>query len=119
MNEVSLDDEPAAGYSNNDAPLLDVDVGRLLGRVHVPVKAKAEANTTPHCVGWVVLDSALVIRTGCPLKFLWSFETLFDIYLYSYVIYYRVFHDTGHPKIRLSPRPFINMNWTPENLPSV
>ena len=27
---------------------------------------------------------------------------------------YRVFHDTGHLKIWLSPRPIINMNWTPE-----
>ena len=29
--------------------------------------------------------------------------------------YYRVSHDTGHPEIWLSPSPFINMNWTPEN----
>ena len=28
--------------------------------------------------------------------------------------FYRVFHDTGHPEIWLSARPFINMNWTPD-----
>ena len=32
---------------------------------------------------------------------------------------YRVFHDTGRPEIYLSPRPFINMNWTPANFLSV
>ena len=28
---------------------------------------------------------------------------------------YRVSHDTGHQENWLSPRPFLNMNWTPEN----
>ena len=26
-----------------------------------------------------------------------------------------MFHNTGHPEIWLSARPFINMNWTPGN----
>ena len=36
----------------------------------------------------------------------------------GYIVWYRVFHNTGHPEIWLSARPFINMNWTPENFPS-
>ena len=28
---------------------------------------------------------------------------------------YRVFHDTGHPEIWLSSKPFINIIWTPGN----
>ena len=58
--DVSLLDKPAAGPGDHDGSLLDVDVGRLLGCVRVPVQAKAQAHPTPHCVGWVVLDIALI-----------------------------------------------------------
>lgn len=66
LYNVSLLDKPAAGPGDHDGSLLDVDVGRLLGRVRVPVQAKAEAHPTPHCVGWVVLDIALVNQTVWP-----------------------------------------------------